>query len=66
MNTIEKIIAGITSGDSQNVWFASCEIISLGQDSEKDKPLIRYLSTIKKKKQKELRCVVYLPQIKDL
>ncbi len=49
MNAILKIIAGITSGDSQNVWFASCEIISLGQDAEKIKPLIAYLPLIKEK-----------------
>jgi hypothetical protein len=61
MNSIEKIIADITSGDSQKVWSASCEIISLGQDAEKIKPLIAFLPLIKEKTKGVEMCGLFAP-----
>ncbi|WP_028980325.1 hypothetical protein [Sporocytophaga myxococcoides] len=45
--TTEKIINEITSGDSQKVWSSACEIISLGQEPDRIKPLIPFLTKIK-------------------
>lgn len=47
--TTEEIIKEITSRDTYMVWRSSCEIISIGQDPEKIKPLIPYISLIKEK-----------------
>jgi len=46
---IETIIAEITSRDTHKVWRSSCEIISLGQEPSKIKPMIEFLPLIKEK-----------------
>jgi hypothetical protein len=45
----QEIISDITSRDTHKVWRSSCEIIMIGQDSEKIKELIPYLDLIKEK-----------------
>lgn len=46
---IQNLIADISSRDTQKVWSAACEIIVMGQDPSKIKPLIPFLSLIKEK-----------------
>lgn len=46
---IQQLIADIISRDTHKVWRASCEIISLGQDTDTIKPLIKFLPLIRKK-----------------
>lgn len=48
MNT-EEIIEEITSRDTHKVWRSSCHIITISQNHEEIRPLIEYLSEIKKK-----------------
>ena len=43
----QEILHNILSGDTHKVWEVSCEIISLGQDTDRIKQFIPYLEDIK-------------------
>jgi hypothetical protein len=57
---IQNLIADISSRDTQKVWSASCEIIAMGQDPSKIKPLIPFLSLIKEKTKGLDRCARFV------